>query len=56
MDPTEDDDTTELSEGLRLTDALQEGMAALWRRLKAIKLSLPSDGKAGNSGADESQD
>jgi hypothetical protein len=51
MNPSEDDDTRELSEGLRLIDELQSGMAAFWRRLKAIKLSLPQHNNALNSQA-----
>jgi hypothetical protein len=40
MDPAEDDDTRELSEGLSLIDELHSGMAARWRRL-AVKVSRP---------------
>ena len=44
MDPSEnDDDTSELSESLHLTNELQTGMAALWQRLKAVKISLSDD-------------
>ena len=41
MDPSENDDnTSELSESLRLINELQNGMAALWQRLKTVKISL----------------
>jgi hypothetical protein len=44
MDPSENDnDTSELSESLHLANELQDGMAAFWQRLKAIKLSLSDD-------------
>ena len=52
MDPAEEDDTGELSLGLGLIDELQNGMAALWRRLKAIKATLPGENTDGNTGAD----
>ena len=51
MDPSEDDDTDELLQGLSLTDELQHGMATLWRRLKAIKSTLPDEDLAGNARA-----
>ena len=44
MDPSEDNNTDELSQGLSLVDELQNGMAALWRRLKAIKATLERPG------------
>ena len=49
MDPLEDENTDELLKGLSLTDELQHGMAVLWRRLKAIKSTLPHEDPAGNT-------
>ncbi len=53
MNPSDDEDTAELSQGLSLIDELQNGMAALWRRLKTIKATLPDEDRAGNTGKGE---
>jgi hypothetical protein len=46
MLPSEDNDMTELSEALTLGDELQNGGAALWRRMTVIKLSLADSNRS----------